>query len=41
MMYVTADWRSHQPGLDQHLEGHAVQGCPNIPMWLSVLDAKK
>lgn len=38
MMYVTAVWMSHQPGLNQHSEGHAVQGCPNIPMWLSMLE---
>lgn len=36
MMYVTAEGRSHQPGLEQHSEDHAVQGCQSIPMWLSV-----
>lgn len=36
MMYVTAEGRSHQPGLEQHSEDHAVQGCQSIPMWLSM-----
>lgn len=37
MTCIAAGWMSYQPGLDQHSEGHTVQGCRNIPMWLPIL----